>query len=53
MMVADIYTNMYNIHNVGKDLPRIVGKSSRPRSAILDIGRCDRDFLDQLRQLIQ
>jgi hypothetical protein len=32
---------------VGKVLLRIVGKSSRPRSAIIDIGRCDRDFLDQ------
>ena len=27
--------------------PRIVGKSRRPRSAIIDIGWRDRDFLNQ------
>ena len=32
---------------VGEHLPRIVGKSSRTRPAIIDAGRRDRDFLDQ------
>ena len=32
---------------VGEGLARIVGKSSRPRLVVVDVGWRDRDFLDQ------